>query len=106
MTSQTTRRRILAAAGVVALLGLSATPAVAHPRPPRPVDLQLLSFNDFHGHLEPPTGTDGTLLTSAGTVPAGGSEYLTTDLRALRQGHRNSLTVAAGDLIGGSPFLS
>ena len=104
MTSQTTRRRILAAAGVVALLGLSATPASAHshPHPPKPVDLQLLSFNDFHGHLEPPTGNDGTLLTSAGTtVPAGGSEYLTTDLRALRKGHRNTLTVAAGDLIGG-----
>jgi 5'-nucleotidase len=110
MTSHTTRRRVLAAVGVVALLGLSASPAsatAAHPHPPRPVDLQLLSFNDFHGHLEPPTGTDGTLLTSAGTtVPAGGSEYLTTRLRALREGHRNTLTVAAGDLIGGSPFLS
>ena len=33
-------------------------------------------------------------------------EYLTTHLDQLRRGHRNSLTVAAGDLIGGSPFLS
>ncbi|MFI7586598.1 bifunctional metallophosphatase/5'-nucleotidase [Spongisporangium articulatum] len=69
-------------------------------------DLQILSFNDYHGHLEPPTGSDGNLLTKTGTVTAGGSEYLTTDLRTLRAGHKNTLTVAAGDLIGGSPFLS
>ena len=28
----------------------------------KPVTLQLLSFNDFHGHLAPPTGSDGRLL--------------------------------------------
>ncbi|MGD9694058.1 MAG: bifunctional UDP-sugar hydrolase/5'-nucleotidase [Thermoleophilia bacterium] len=77
---------------------------------PKTVDLQLLSFNDYHGHLQPPTGNDGLLVTAPGTppvtTPAGGVEYLTTHLRRLRQGHRNTLTVAAGDLIGGSPFLS
>jgi 5'-nucleotidase len=82
--------------------------ATAHPAPrPATVDLQILSFNDYHGNLEPPTGSDGLLTTGPGTtVPAGGVEYLTTHLRNLRQGHRNSLTVAAGDLIGGTPFLS
>jgi 2',3'-cyclic-nucleotide 2'-phosphodiesterase (5'-nucleotidase family) len=69
-------------------------------------DLQILSFNDYHGHLQPPTGSDGNLVTATGTTTAGGVEYLTTHLRQLRQGHRNSLTVAAGDLIGGTPFLS
>jgi 5'-nucleotidase len=78
---------------------------------PGTVDLQLLSFNDFHGNLQPPTGADGLLVTAPGqpepsTAPAGGVEYLTTHLRRLRQGHPRSLTVAAGDLIGGSPFLS
>ena len=24
---------------------------------PKPVDVQLLALNDFHGHLEPPTGS-------------------------------------------------
>lgn len=81
-------------------------PSPKPPPPPRTVPLQILSFNDYHGHLEPPSGTDGTLLTSAGSVTAGGVAYLTTHLDQLRTGHKNSLTVAAGDLIGGSPFLS
>lgn len=88
----------------------AATGPAAAVTPPRTVDLQLLSFNDYHGHLQPPAGNDGTLVTAAGTppttAPAGGVEYLTTHLKRLRQGHPHSLTVAAGDLIGGSPFLS
>ena len=64
------------------------------------IDLQLLAFNDYHGHLEAstPGNIDG--------APAGGSEYLSTMLSELRQGHKYSLTVAAGDLIGGSPAFS
>lgn len=64
------------------------------------IKLQILSFNDYHGHLEANT---------AGTVdgmPAGGSEYLSAKLNQLRQGQKYSLTVAAGDLIGGSPAFS
>jgi 2',3'-cyclic-nucleotide 2'-phosphodiesterase (5'-nucleotidase family) len=103
-------RRALGAVAVTgALLAVTqAGAASAHPKPPpTPVDLQILSFNDYHGHLRPPAGSDGTLVTGPGTtVAAGGVEYLTTHLRALREGHRNSLTVAAGDLIGGSPSLS
>ncbi|HET6597080.1 MAG TPA: bifunctional metallophosphatase/5'-nucleotidase [Anaerolineales bacterium] len=67
------------------------------------VQLQLLAFNDYHGYLEaggnPGPGT-------IGSDPAGGGEYLSTKLTQLRLGKKNSLTVAAGDLIGGSPFLS
>jgi len=33
-------------------------------------------------------------------------EYLAAELAKLRKGHKNSLTVAAGDLIGGSPAFS
>ncbi|HRQ41021.1 MAG TPA: bifunctional metallophosphatase/5'-nucleotidase [Chloroflexota bacterium] len=64
------------------------------------INVQILSFNDYHGHLEAST---------AGTVngmPAGGSEYLAAKLNQLRQGQKYSLTVAAGDLIGGSPAFS
>jgi len=64
------------------------------------VDLQLLAFNDYHGHVEP---------SQAGTVDgvlAGGGEYLSTELNTLRADHKYSLTVAAGDLIGGSPAFS
>ena len=64
------------------------------------VNLQLLAFNDYHGHLEAntPGAVDG--------VAAGGSEYLSAKLSELRQGNKYSLTVAAGDLIGGSPAFS
>jgi len=46
-------------------------------------ELRLIAFNDFHGHLE-------------------GAARLAGAIRELRQGHRNSAVVAAGDLIGAS----
>jgi 2',3'-cyclic-nucleotide 2'-phosphodiesterase (5'-nucleotidase family) len=96
----------LAIATAVAGLG-AAGGAAAAPKPAPTVPLQLLSFNDYHGHLAPPTGNDGNLLAADGsTIPAGGVEFLTTHLNQLREGHPSTLTVAAGDLIGGSPFLS
>ncbi|KAE8764621.1 bifunctional metallophosphatase/5'-nucleotidase [Georgenia thermotolerans] len=98
-------RTVAATAGLalasVALVagGAAAAPANDKPRP-GDVEVQLLAFNDYHGHLE--SGTPGTI----GTTAAGGAEFLATHLAQLREGHRNSVTVAAGDLIGGSPFLS
>ncbi len=77
-------------------------------RRPRTVDVQILSFNDYHGWLETPTGADATLgatLDPAGNLVGGGA-YLATTLNNLRAGKPNSLTVTAGDLIGGTPFLS
>jgi len=72
-----------------------------NPDPPgQLIDLQLLAFNDYHGHLQ--ADTPGTV----DGAPAGGSEYLSAKLNELRQGHKYSLTVAAGDLIGGSPAFS
>ncbi|MCH0566109.1 bifunctional UDP-sugar hydrolase/5'-nucleotidase [Streptomyces sp. MUM 2J] len=80
-------------------------------RPGRYQDVQLLSFNDLHGNLEPPSGSSGrvTELQPDGTtktVDAGGMEYLATHLREARQGHRYSITAAAGDMVGASPLLS
>jgi 5'-nucleotidase len=39
-------------------------------------------------------------------VQAGGAEYMATLVKQLRSGHTNTILVAAGDLIGASPFLS
>lgn len=64
------------------------------------IDVQLLAINDYHGHLE--ATTPGAIYG----IPAGGAEYLAAKLAELRQGHKFSLTVAAGDLIGGSPAFS
>ncbi|MFB7453776.1 bifunctional metallophosphatase/5'-nucleotidase [Streptomyces sp. NPDC056194] len=77
----------------------------------RMVDVQLLSFNDLHGNLEPPAGSSGqvTRTKEDGTtekIDAGGVEYLATHLRQARQGNRYSITAAAGDMIGASPLLS
>ncbi|KNX39521.1 5'-nucleotidase [Luteipulveratus halotolerans] len=81
------------------------------------VPIQLLSYNDFHGNLEPPTGSSGRVVVdhkidpATGkpvdvTVDAGGAEYMSTHLSQLRQGKKVSYTVTAGDLIGASPLLS
>lgn len=67
------------------------------------VPLQLLAFNDYHGYLETNSNPGPG---NVGSDPAGGGEFLSAKLSQLRAGHDNTLTVAAGDLIGGSPFLS
>ncbi len=108
MTPARRGRRVLALLPALALTLAVALPVIgAAPdgvgkgNPAGPLlDIQLLAFNDYHGHLEPTT--PGTV----GTTTAGGSEYLASHLAGLRAGQRNSLTVAAGDLIGGTPFLS
>ncbi|MFI5568632.1 bifunctional metallophosphatase/5'-nucleotidase [Streptomyces sp. NPDC051740] len=74
-------------------------------------DVQLLSFNDLHGNLEPPSGSSGrvTELQPDGTtktVDAGGVEYLATHLRKARKGNRYSVTAAGGDMVGASPLIS
>src|SRR6201984_1426946 len=75
-----------------------------------PVELRILAINDFHGNLRPPPGgiriTDPNDKTKKIMVPAGGAEHMATLVNQLRQGHSNTIFVAAGDLIGASPFLS
>ena len=53
-------RRVVAAwiLATAALLSMLATAAVGAPKKPT-VDVQLLAINDFHGNLEPPTGSGG-----------------------------------------------
>src|SRR5256885_3880085 len=75
-----------------------------------PVDLRILAINDFHGYLQPPPG--GIRIAEPGdkskkiAVEAGGAEQMATLVKQLRQGANNAIFVAAGDLIGASPFLS
>ena len=91
----------------LAALALLAVPAAAQAQPPD-VDVQLLGINDFHGNLEPPTGSSGRILPAPGAaqVDAGGAAYLASHIRRLRAENPNSLVVSAGDLIGASPLLS
>jgi 5'-nucleotidase len=66
------------------------------------VTVQLLAINDFHGHLEPPSGSNGQI----NSIAAGGAEYLATHLKNAAAQNPNSIVVAAGDLVGASPLLS
>ncbi|GAQ67194.1 MULTISPECIES: bifunctional metallophosphatase/5'-nucleotidase [Streptomyces] len=116
------RNRILAAAAGLATVGAlaAAMPASAGEAPshkpgknkPRYQDVQLLSFNDLHGNLEPPAGSSGrvTELQKDGTtttINAGGVEYLATHLREARKTNAKfSITAAAGDMVGASPLIS
>ena len=112
--SRTTRRLAGIAVMGVCVAALTA-PALAAPATDttaatkgksNQLDLQLLSFNDYHGHLE---ANDPALPLSQdpSQTPVGGVEYLSTHVKTLKAKQPTStLTVAAGDLIGGSTFLS
>jgi 5'-nucleotidase len=75
-----------------------------------PVALRILAINDFHGYLRPPPGgiriEDPDDPSKKIALAAGGAETMATLVKELRQGHANTVFVAAGDLIGASPFLS
>lgn len=98
---------VVAGAPAVAADRGSADRGPKAPKKPSLQSVQLLSFNDFHGHLE---ATDAPLsaVHDPSRTPVGGAEYLSSTLTRLREsvGDGRSLTVAAGDLIGGSTFLS
>ncbi|MBD9724794.1 bifunctional metallophosphatase/5'-nucleotidase [Streptomyces caniscabiei] len=116
------RNRILAAAAGLATVGAlaAAIPASAgeskpskpgKEKPARYQDVQLLSFNDLHGNLEPPAGSSGrvTHVHEDGhteTINAGGVEYLATHLREARRADDYTITAAAGDMVGASPLIS
>jgi len=97
-------RPILAALGLATAL---ASPALAQSAP---VELRILAINDFHGNLKPPAGgiriDDPDDKGRKIAVAAGSAERMATLVNQLREGHKNNVFVAAGDLIGASPFLS
>src|SRR6187399_2379513 len=89
-----------------AALALAACATVA-PGPAAPETIQLLGLNDFHGNIEPPANP--TTWFAAGEQhqdQLGGAARLGATLARLRQGQPNTITVAAGDLIGASPLVS
>jgi 5'-nucleotidase len=100
-------RYLLASAFTALTLVASPLPAAAQSAT---VDLRILAINDFHGYLRASSGgiriTDPDDKTKKITVPAGGAEHMATLVKQLSEGHKNTIFVAAGDLIGASPLLS
>jgi 5'-nucleotidase len=108
---KTTRYAVAACVALVLPMLAASSLAVAAPKKgPAPqavanaktTNVQLLAINDFHGNLEPPSGSSGRI----GTIDAGGVEFLATHIAQLRATNPNTLVVSAGDLIGASPLLS
>ncbi|WP_395294849.1 bifunctional metallophosphatase/5'-nucleotidase [Kitasatospora hibisci] len=115
MLTARSRRAALAVVASAGLLGAVVVPTAAQAadaKRNKTVNLQLLAINDFHGNLEPPAGSSGTIKEidpATGQVvstPAGGIEYLATALRQARIPADDSITVAAGDIVGASPLTS
>jgi 5'-nucleotidase len=95
---------------IIGALALCALASPASSQSSAPVELRILAINDFHGNLKPPPGgiriDDPSDKGKKIAVPAGGAEQMATLVKTLRDGHKNNMFVAAGDLIGASPFLS
>jgi len=107
------RLKLLALVAAAGLLFASAavSPSGAKPPPKKPkpvatVPVRLLTINDLHGNLEPPSGSSGRITDETGTLvnEAGGVAYLATYIKQLTD--RNTKLVASGDLIGATPLIS
>ena len=62
-----------------------------------PVQLQILSINDYHGNIA---------TTSSAFGGVGRADYLAANIRTAEAEVMNSIVVSAGDLIGASPLIS
>ena len=100
------KRLVALCALVVFVLALAPTAGAAGKE--KDTFVQLLAINDFHGNLQPPSGSSGRIAVGPGgaTVNAGGVEYLATWIKSLRTTNPNTITIGAGDLIGASPLIS
>jgi 5'-nucleotidase len=105
------KRRLWAlAALLVGTLALVPTAMSAAPNPKeKDTFVQLLAINDFHGNIQPPSGSSGRIQVgpaATDTVNAGGVQYLATHIKQLAETNSNTIFVGAGDQIGASPLIS
>ncbi|MEU5090003.1 bifunctional metallophosphatase/5'-nucleotidase [Streptomyces sp. NPDC021356] len=111
MAREFARRTFLTAAGGAVTAAAVGTPAhasddardagTAHEL----VDVQLLNITDLHGYLQAAPGSTAVITGAGGrTYTVGGVGYLAAHLKRLRDGRRNSLFFAPGDLFSGWEF--
>jgi 2',3'-cyclic-nucleotide 2'-phosphodiesterase (5'-nucleotidase family) len=96
--SRTVTRVVIAL--FAALLAVTGAPAVATPAPTVPV--QLLSITDLHGYFGDYTATVRPT-AGAPVQTVGGGAYLTSHVRQLQDGQRNSILFSVGDDFSGWP---
>ena len=85
-------------------LSLAACATVPDQRAAEPVTIGIVGLNDFHGNLEPITRP--VKLGDGREAKAGGAAWLAAAVDAVRAKHKNTMVIAAGDLIGASPLVS
>ncbi len=105
----TMKKTILALATLALAVAAAPTALAGADKKDKLVDVQILAFNDFHGNMKPPSGSNGTIRTSNDpitTVLAGGAEYFATHVKNLEATNPNTFLVSAGDMIGASPLIS
>ncbi|GGL98569.1 bifunctional metallophosphatase/5'-nucleotidase [Pseudomonas asuensis] len=75
---------------------------------PKPVDVNLAVFNDFHGYLQPAklAYPDTSAPDGKRIIEAGGIDVLGGVINHLRHQDPELLVIASGDLISGSPPIS
>jgi len=94
---------------LTAALALPLAACVTTPREtPAPVTVKIVGLNDFHGNLEP-LARPVRMVEADGSeheVYAGGAAWLASAVEEVKGDAANTLVIAAGDLIGGSPLVS
>lgn len=100
---------VIAAIIAIAAIAFPTTASDASNTSMKNVELQVIAFNDFHGQIEPPSGTVTVYYNSTldpFKVEAGGAAYLATQIKALKAINPNTVIVSAGDCISASPMVS
>ena len=109
VSSALLRKRLLAAVALplLGLAGCASVPSDGAGSGLGVQTVQILALNDFHGNIESPTTPTRWLAGSnERQEPLGGAARMGAALGRLRDGQANTVTVAAGDLIGASPLAS
>ncbi len=97
----------LALAAALVAGPVAAADAAPTARSTRDVSVRVISFNDLHGNLVPPSGSSGRVTQADGTtVDAGGVAFLATHVKQLEADAPSSLLLSTGDNIGASPLAS
>lgn len=110
-TWRTTARALPAVlAALAALAGCAGAPPAGGAAAPETVQLRVIGFNDFHGHLEPATLTlslpDATRPGTTQRVPVGGAAAMAGLVATLRAQVPHTVVVSAGDMVGAAPLVS
>lgn len=99
-----------AGAWLLALLAAGAAQGAPRGTVPKTVNVTILAVNDIHGNIDPPPGgidiPDPAHPGKSFNIAAGGLDRMATLVKRLKAQNRNSIFVAAGDLVGASPLLS